>query len=82
MKIEYPSEYTAPDIYTRYFIFAFNTTGFLNDSTIEERVSVLEFQVTELTEDVTDLEEGLTLVETEQIIQDDRILELELDSSG
>ena len=35
-----------------------------------------------LTVDVTDLQEDLTLVETEQIIQDERILDLEIDNNS
>ena len=61
----------------------------LNDTTIEERVFILEFQVAELTDDiititddVTNLEEGLTLVESEQIIRDERILGVEIDTSS
>ena len=67
----------------------FLTVDVMNDTTIKERVTVLEFQVAGLTDDVTtitddiaDLEEGLTLVETEQIIQDERILELESDTTS
>ena len=35
-----------------------------------------------LTVDVTDLQEDLTLVESEQIIQDERILDLEIDNNS
>ena len=52
------------------------------NNTIEERVAVLEFQVTEISEDVTDLQGDVILLEAEQIIQDDKILELEIDSNG
>ena len=61
----------------------------MNDTTIEERVALLEFQVAELTDDVTlltddviDVEEGLTLVKSEQLIQNEKIFELELDTSS
>ena len=54
----------------------------MNDTTIEERVTMLEFQMTGVVSEVTDLEEELTLVETEQIIQDERILELEIDTNS
>ena len=53
-----------------------------NNSTIEERVAVLEFQVSTLTNDVIDLGEDLNLVEVEQAVQDERILELQMDSEG
>ena len=52
--------------------------------TIEERVSVLEMQVVEIEEDVTGLEVDLTELDEnvdflfdEQVIQDERLLELE-----
>ena len=35
-----------------------------------------------LTADITDLQEELTLVESEQIIQDERILDLEIDNNS
>ena len=61
----------------------------LNDTTIEERVTILEFQMADLTEDVTDLGEDVDVIDSEvavilagQIIQDERILELETDSEG
>ena len=54
----------------------------LNDTTIEKRVAVLEFQVSALTDDVTDLGEDVNLVEAEQIIQDEKILELQSDAEG
>ena len=55
---------------------------FLNDTTTEERVAVLEFQVSALTDDVTDLGEDVNLVEAEQLIQDEKILELQVDAEG
>ena len=68
----------------------------LNDTTIEERVTILEFQVSGLTQDVTDLGVEVTDLGDEidvidgevavifagQIIQDERILELEADSES
>ena len=52
--------------------------------TIEERVSVLEMQVVEIEEDVTGLEVDITELDgnvdflfDEQVIQDERLLELE-----
>ena len=67
----------------------------MND-TIEERVTILEFQMADLTEDVTYLELEITDVGDEvdvidgeiavilaaQVIQDERILELEADSES
>ena len=46
----------------------------LND-TLEERVTNLEFQVADLDEDVN-------LIESEQIIQDQRIFELQADTDS
>ena len=61
----------------------------IQNSTIEERVALLELQVanidTELTNLETDLdsvEDEVTVISTEQILQDGRILELEIDSDG
>ena len=61
----------------------------MNDTTIEERVTILEFQMADLTEEVTDLSEDVDVVDGEvaviladQVIQDERILELEEDSEG
>ena len=82
----------------------------LNDTTIEERVTILEFQMASLTEDVTDLELEITdlgsevtdlgvevidlgdevdvidgeiaVILADQVIQDDRILELEAETEG
>ena len=61
----------------------------LNDTTIEERVTILEFQVSGLTEDVTDLGDEVDVIDGEiaviltgQVIQDERILDLEADSEG
>ena len=61
----------------------------LNDTTIEERVTILEFQVSGLTEEVTDLGDEIDVIDGEiaviltgQVIQDERILELEADSEG
>ena len=61
----------------------------MNDTTIEERVTILEFQMTDLTEEVADLGEDVDVIDNEvaviftgQVIQDERILELEADSEG
>ena len=56
----------------------------LLNTTIEERVALLEIQVVEIQEDVTELDEDVTLLEgdvnflfNEQVIQDARLLTLE-----
>ena len=56
----------------------------MQNSTIEERVSLLEIQVADLREDVTvvqgdvmDLDENVDFLFDEQVIQDERLLELE-----
>ena len=54
----------------------------LQNDTIEERVAVLEFQVTDLEEDIQSVEDEVTIISQQQILQDERILELELDSDG
>ena len=61
----------------------------LNDTAIEERVALLEFQVAALTENTGSLESDLDAVEDEviiissqQVLQDQRIVELEIDSDG
>ena len=68
----------------------------LNDSTIEERVTILEFQVnilntdvefvnTELADQAEDLDriEGeIAILSADQVLQDERLLELEMDSDG
>ena len=54
------------------------------NNTIDERVSLLEVQVADLREDVTDVDEDVTrlyedvsFLFDEQVIQDERLLELE-----
>ena len=56
-------------------IFVF--TDFVQNRTIEERVSLLEIQVVEIEEDVTDLDQDVNFLFEEQIIQDERLLNLE-----
>ena len=51
------------------------------NSTIEERVSLLEIQVVEIEEDVTDLDQDVNFLFGEQVIQDARLLELEWTSN-
>ena len=52
------------------------------NTTIEERVTVLELQVAELTDDLDAVEDEVTLISSDQISQDERILELEIDADG
>ena len=59
-------------------------TGTIQNTTIEERVALLEIQVVEIEEDLTEIDERVELVEgdvnflfDEQVIQDERLLELE-----
>ena len=61
----------------------------MNDTTIEERVTILEFQMAGLTEEVIDLGDEIDVIDGEiavifadQVIQDERILEVEADSEG
>ena len=56
----------------------------MQNATIEERVSLLEIQVVVIQDDVTELDEDVTLLEMdvnslfdEQVIQDERLLNLE-----
>ena len=43
---------------------------------------MLEFQVAALTDDTVDLEESVNSIAVEQVIQDEKILALELNSAG
>ena len=47
------------------------------NTTIEERVSLLEIQVVEIEEDVTGLDQDINFLFDEQIIQDEKLLNLE-----
>ena len=47
------------------------------NSTIEERVTLLELQVLDIQEDVGNLDENVDFLFEEQIIQDERIFSLE-----
>ena len=62
---------------------------FLQNTTIEERVSLLEIQVVEIEEDLTDLGDDMMVLERnvdflfdETVIQDERIFNLEQTSIG
>ena len=52
------------------------------NTTIEERVTILELQVTDLAGDVDAVEDEVILISSDQISQDERILELEIDANG
>ena len=45
-------------------------------------MTVLELQVAELTDDLDAVEDEVTLISSDQISQDERILELEIDADG
>ena len=52
----------------------------MQNTTIEERVSLLEIQVTEIEEDLTDLDQDVNFLFDEQVIQDERLFQLETES--
>ena len=43
---------------------------------------MLEFQVAALTDDTVDLEDSVSIIAVEQVLQDEKILGLELNSVG
>ena len=49
----------------------------IQNTTIEERVSLLEIQVVEIEEDLTGLDEDVGFLFDEQVIQDERLFSLE-----
>ena len=53
---------------------------FIQNTTIEERVSLLEVQVVEIEEDVTGLDLNVNFLFDEQVIQDERLFSLEQDT--
>ena len=52
------------------------------NTTIEERVALLEIQVTDLEENVADLDQDVNFPFDEQVIQDERLFSLEQTSLG
>ena len=52
--------------------------GFIQNITIEERVSILESQVVEIEEDITGLDQDVNFLFDEQVIQDERLLNVEV----
>ena len=53
----------------------------VQNSTIEERVTILEIQVADTQEDLTELEGDVNFLFDEQVIQDERIFSLEQTSN-
>ena len=51
----------------------------MQNITIEERVALLEIQVTDLEQNVSDLDEDVNFLFDETVLQDERILTLEQD---
>ena len=49
----------------------------IQNTTIEERVALLEIQVTDIEGQVTDLDQDVNFLFDEQVIQDERIFSLE-----
>ena len=75
--------------WTLFFFFVHAETSRLNDTTIEERVAILEFQVEILNTEVVDqaedldrIEGDITILSADQVQQNERLLELEIDSDG
>ena len=69
--------------------FYFTILELIQNATIEERVTLLEVQVEQIQGDVTGLSVGLTEVDEsvdflfdEQVIQDERLLNLETETEG
>ena len=54
----------------------------MQNRTIEERVTILEFQVDNINSDLSDLEQNLIVVEDEQEVQSQEIAELQLETDG
>ena len=52
----------------------------MQNATIEERVALLEIQVMEIEEDVVGLDEDVNFLFDEQVIQDERLFQLETES--
>ena len=54
----------------------------LVNTIIEERMTILALQVSELTGDLEAVEDEVTLINSDQISQEQRILELEINADG
>ena len=59
------------------FYLIFHLLDLAQNSTIEERVSLLELQVADLEENMVDLDEDVDFLFDDQLIQDERLLNLE-----
>ena len=62
--------------YTKWFTCLLQVETRQN-TTIEERVALLEIQVIEIEEDVSDLDQDVNFLFDEQVIQDEKLLNLE-----
>ena len=56
--------------------------GFVQNMTIEERVTILEIQVADTQEDLMELEGDVNFLFDEQVIEDERLLNLEQTTIG
>ena len=56
--------------------------GQFQNNTLEERVELLEIQVVVIQDEVSDLETNIEFLSDEQVIQDERLLNLEETSAG
>ena len=54
----------------------------IQNTTIEERVTILESQVVEIEKDLTALDEDVDFLFDDQIIQDERLFSLETETDG
>ena len=54
----------------------------MQNITIEERVVLLEIQVTDLEQNVSDLDQDVNFLFDEQVIQDERLFQLETETEG
>ena len=54
----------------------------MQNITIEERVALLEIQVTDLEQNVSDLDQDVNFLFDEQVIQDERLFSLETETEG
>ena len=59
------------------FYLIFHLLDLAQNSTIEERVSLLELQMADLEENMVDLDEDVDFLFDDQLIQDERLLNLE-----
>ena len=63
-----------------YYIIFWLIVELMQNITIEERVALLEIQVTDLEQNVADLNEDVNFLFDETVLQDERILTLEQDN--